>query len=120
MHEDTREKQRAICRRFGAQYFECDLRQKVGISIDVKEGVRPLNGLRISPSGDTCGWYIWAGERFSEDPDFFVPLHASHLAVWAPLVIPYLGLPPGWRFLVTEQHEDVWHDPQLLEADKQN
>jgi len=63
----------------------------------------------------TCGWYIWAGEQLSEASDFFVPVHAAHLADWAPLVLPYLGLPPGWRFLVTEQYEDVWEDKQLLE-----
>ena len=110
-----RKMQQAVCSRFGASYVECDLGLKVGISRNVKNGVRPLNGLRIRPEGDTCGWYIWAGEEFSEAPDFFVPLHASHLAEWAPLVMPYLGLPPGWRFLVTEQYEDVWADPQLLE-----
>ncbi|WP_456088837.1 immunity protein Imm33 domain-containing protein [Paraburkholderia ferrariae] len=44
-----------------------------------------------------------------------MPVHAAHLADWAPLVLPYLGLPPGWRFLVTEQYEDVWEDKQLLE-----
>ncbi|MDW3684253.1 hypothetical protein RA280_21355 [Cupriavidus sp. CV2] len=108
------EKQRAICSRLGAAYFCCDLNLKVGMSRNVREGLRPLNGLRIEPTSDTCGWYIWAGEEFSEAPDFFVPLHASHLANWAPLVIPYLGLPPGWRFLVTEQYEGAWVDPQLL------
>jgi hypothetical protein len=28
--------------------------------------------------------------------------------------MPYLGLPEGWRFLVTENYEDVWEDPELL------
>jgi len=105
--------QKEICSRFGASYFGCDLALKVGISRNVKDGVRPLNGLRIKPEAGTCGWYIWAGETFSEDPDFFSPLHAVHLAEWAPLVVPYLGLPPGWRFLVTEAYEDVWEDPNL-------
>jgi hypothetical protein len=73
-----------------------------------------LNGLRVNSEADICGWYIWA-EEFSHAPDFFVPLHASRLAEWAPLVIPYLGLPEGWRFLVTEKYEDVWKDPDLLE-----
>ncbi|WP_429851321.1 immunity protein Imm33 domain-containing protein [Brevibacillus porteri] len=27
-----------------------------------REGVLPLNGLRIHPEHDTTGWYIWAGE----------------------------------------------------------
>jgi hypothetical protein len=115
MNMDLYSTQRALCSRFGASYLGCDMNLKVGISKNVRDGVRPLNGLRIEPEGDTCGWYIWAGEKFSEEPDFFVPLHASHLEEWAPLVLPYLGLPPGWRFLVTDQYEDVWKDDQLLE-----
>lgn len=107
-------KQQAVCSRFSAPYYGCDSSLKVGISRNVRDGVRPLNGLRIRPEGDTSGWYIWAGTEFSEAPDFFVPLHVSHLTEWAPLVIPYLGLPPGWRFLATEQYEDVWEDAQLL------
>jgi hypothetical protein len=114
---DSSDKQKEVCSRFGAPYAGCALNLKVGISRNVKDGVRPLNGLRIKPEGDTCGWYIWAGEKFSEESNFFVPLHASHLQEWAPLVLPYLGLPPGWRFLITEQYEDVWEDPQLLESE---
>jgi hypothetical protein len=114
---DSSDKQKEVCSRFGAPYAGCALNLKVGISRNVKDGVRPLNGLRIKPEGDTCGWYIWAGEKFSEESNFFVPLHASHLQEWAPLVLPYLGLPPGWRLLITEQYEDVWEDPQLLESE---
>lgn len=115
MKADMQDIQRSVCMRFGADYFYCDPNLKIGISQNVRDGVRPLNGLRISPEGDTCGWYIWAGLEFSDAPDFFVPLHVSHLHAWAPLVLPYLGLPPGWRFLVTEQYEDVWRDDQLIQ-----
>lgn len=114
MSEEIQAKQKAVCLRYDAPYFRCDANLKVGISKSVKEGLRPLNGLRVQPQAGTCGWYIWAGEEFSGDPDFFVPLHVSHLSEWAPLVIPYLGLPPGWRFLVTEEYEDVWEDPELV------
>lgn len=85
----------------------------MGISRNVKDGKVHLNGMRVRPENGTCGWYIWAGEEFSSDGDFFVPLHASHLEVWAPLAIRFLGLPPGWRFLVTNDYEDVWEDKQL-------
>ena len=101
------------CKNFGAEFVGGDPNLKIGIALNVRTGLRPLNGLRIAPTGDTCGWYIWAGEEWSNSPDFFVPLHAEHLAEWAPLVLPYLGLPPGWRFLVTETFEDVWSDPHL-------
>jgi hypothetical protein len=107
--------QRDVCARFGAGFFGFDLSLKVGIAKNVRDGLRPLNGLRLQPGNGVCGWYIWAGKEFSHAEDFFVPLHGSHLSEWAPLVIPYLGLPPGWRFLITEQYEDVWKDNQLLE-----
>ena len=107
------EKQKSICGKFSASYQPCDLRLKVGISKNVKDGVRPINGLRVKEEHGTSGWYIWAGD-WSDDPDFFVPLHGEHLVDWAEMVMPYLGLPEGWRFLVTEDYEDVWVDLELL------
>jgi len=114
MSEQINERQQDVCKRFDATFFGCDLNLKVGVSKSVREGRRPLNGMRVQPEGDTCGWYIWAGEELSNAPDFFVPLHAAHLDDWAPLVLTYLGLPPGWRFLITEEYEDVWEDRDLL------
>lgn len=107
------ETQREICARFGAPFYGCDLGLKVGVSLNLRSGMRPLNGLRLMPEKGTSGWYLWAGEEWSDDPDFFAPLHGYHLEAWAPIVLPYLGLPPGWRFLVTETYEDVWKDAQL-------
>jgi hypothetical protein len=46
--------------------------------------------------------------------DFFLPLHASHIGEWCPLVEKFLGLPPGFRFLVTPDYADVWFDEALL------
>ena len=85
----------------------------VGVSRSVREGCLPVHGLRVLPVGSTSGWYIWAGGEMSEDPDFFVPLHASHLSTWRPEVLPYLEMPPGWRFAIAPGYEDVWFDPTL-------
>ena len=104
--------QLATCRRFGVEPSPAPLDFKVGISLNVREGIQPLNGLRCSPANGTTGWYIWAGE-WSDDPDFFKPLHVSHLSEWCPQAVPYLQLPPGWRFLVAPDVEDAWHDPDL-------
>ena len=109
--------QRAICAKYGANFSPIDPMLKVGININLRTGLQPLNGLRHPQAGDTCGWYLWAGEGLTEDPDFFVPLHAVHLADWCPLVLPYLALPPGWRFLIAEGHEDVWFDAALLSVE---
>jgi hypothetical protein len=110
---DIEEAQKQICLQFNAAYYGCDLTLKVGASRNLKEGIRPINGMRISPNKETSGWYIWAGEKLSTEEDFFVPLHGKHLQEWAPLVLPFLGLPPNWRFLVTEHYRDVWFDKKL-------
>lgn len=75
----------------------------------------PVNGLRHPPVADTCGWYLWTGEEFSDEADFFQPLHVEHLVDRLPAALPYLGLPPGWRFLLAPGYADVWFDPSLLD-----
>ena len=65
--------QMEMCRKYNADYFIFDEDLKLGIALNVKDGLLPINGLRINPEGDTSGWYIWAGEEFSTGPDFFVP-----------------------------------------------
>jgi hypothetical protein len=86
----------------------------VGIARNVRDGLLPIHGLRVRPEPGTTGWFIWAGGEMSPDADFFVPLHVGHLDAWCPSVIKFLGLPPGWRFLVAGDYEDVWADPGLL------
>ncbi|MHC6219214.1 immunity protein Imm33 domain-containing protein [Arthrobacter sp. MMS24-S77] len=88
--------------------------EKCGVARNVRDGLWPLNGLRHPAAGDTCGWYFWAGEELSTSDDFFASLHVEHLADWCPAVLPYLGLGPGWRFLIAPGYEDVWFDESLL------
>jgi hypothetical protein len=106
--------QKEICKKYGVPFFESPDHMIVGISRNVKSGEQPVNGLRHPPQGNTSGWYIWAGEEMSSDPDFFVPLHIVHLKSWCPSALKFLGLPPGWRFIQTGEYEDVWKDPSLL------
>ena len=107
--------QRELCERFDAPFQEASAGLKVGIAENVTSGLRPINGLRHEPEGDTSGWYIWAGEELSSDPDFFKPLHISHLDEWCPGLEKFLGLASGWRFFTDlEGHEDVWFDASLL------
>lgn len=107
--------QKDLCVRYGSPFVGSPLALKVGIAVNVKSGLLPINGLRNPPEGDTTGWYIWAGEELSDDPDFFVPLHVEHLIQWCPAVLPYLGLAPGWRFLIAGAYDDVWEDKSLLQ-----
>lgn len=112
---DLSREQLDVCRRYGVEPLSSHPAMKVGIARNVREGVLPLNGLRHAPEGDTTGWYIWAGEgEPSDDPEFFLPLHVEHLQEWCPDMVRFLGLPPGWRFLVAGDYEDVWEDPSLV------
>lgn len=108
------EMQKELCRKYDAEFVSSPINLKVGISLNVREGEIPINGLRHSPVGDTTGWYIYAGEEPSVQPDFFKPLHVEHLDDWCPQVTKYLGLAPGWRFLIAGDYEDVWFDESLL------
>ena len=112
--------QAAVCARFNAVPSGVGPRQKAGVARNVLGGLMPVNGVRYRPEGDASGWYIWAGEGLSDDPGFFVPLHARHLGQWCPAVIPYPALPPGWRFLIAPGWEDAWPDDSLLQPRNQD
>jgi len=104
-----------ICTRYGVMLCETALADTAGVSLNVSSIKMPINGLRHPISDGTSGWYIYAGAAFEQEPDFFKPLHVQHLFEWRPTVLKYLGLPPGWRFLVGENgYEDVWFDSALL------
>jgi hypothetical protein len=103
-----------LCRRFGVPVSFPARHLKLGVSRDFFAGVFPLNGLRHPPAESTCGWFLWAGQEFSSAADFFQPLHVEHLFERCPRVLPYLALPPGWRFLIADGHEDIWQDDSLL------
>jgi hypothetical protein len=113
----TSREQLAVASRFGVLPSPPLPAEKAGVALNVRDGVWPINGLRHPVAADTTGWYIWAGEELSEAPDFFAPVHIEHLATWCPIVVPYLALPPGWRFLLAPDYEDVWYDETLLALD---
>jgi len=106
--------QTEVCEKFDAIPFPSLEEEKVGIAIETI-GKLPINGLRHSPENGTCGWYIWCGEELSDEEEFFKPLHVSHIAEYLPEVERYLSLPPGYRFLITGEYEDVWHDSSLTD-----
>jgi hypothetical protein len=112
--EDLEARQRQICERYGSAFVASPTDLKVGISENTKENLMPLNGLRHAPEGGTTGWYIWRGEEINESPDFFKPLHVTHLETWCPEALPFLGLAPGWRFLKAGDYLDVWFDKNLV------
>jgi len=107
------ELQATLCERFGAEFHPSQPQLKLGVAMATLEQ-KPINGLRHPPKGDTTGWYIWGGGELSSANDFFQPVHVHHLDAILPAIVPYLGLPPGWRFQITLGYEDVWFDGTLL------
>lgn len=106
--------QQEVCQKWGSSYIAAARNSKIGLASNVQSGQYPINGLRHPLEGDTSGWYIWTGEEFSDKDDFFLPFHVHHLDEQCPVVKKYLGLAPGWRFLLAQNYEDVWFDRSLL------
>jgi hypothetical protein len=107
--------QRAVCSRYGVEFVPAPPGSKLGVAREVRSGIEPLHGLRHPVEASTCGWYLWAGE-WNDAEDFFEPLHVAHLSDRCPELLPYLGLPPGWRFLLADNVADVWFDAALLDV----
>jgi hypothetical protein len=105
-----------ICRKHSVPPDPPDPFTKLGISRSFSSREFPLNGLRHPAEEGTNGWFLWSGEELSNDPEFFVPLHAAHIDDRCPEIKKFLALPPGWRFLYAPDHEDVWFDESLLNA----
>jgi hypothetical protein len=104
-----------MCKKHGAIFTPSTPEMKLGVSAGFFQSNYPLNGLRHPPQPGTCGWFLWTGENLSTNSDFFKPIHVEHLFERCPQVLPYLALPPGWRFLIAEGYEDVWWDSTLLD-----
>jgi hypothetical protein len=107
--------QRTVCARYGTLFSPPPALSRVGIARQTL-GTQPLNGMRIGPEGELCGWFIWAGGEPSTDDDFYQPVCVEHLADECPAAVPFLALPPGWRFLTDGEYVDVWYDADLTEG----
>ena len=110
------EKQKQLCLKYNTTYCESSFDKLVGVALSSFNNAKmPINGLRHPiESSHSANWYIWAGD-YSDEENFFQPLHIQHLLELCPKAINYLGLPPGWRFLFDNKFEDVWFDADLLD-----
>lgn len=114
LNREIQEIQKALCDFYKVPFCPSLNGKKMGVALNVRDGIMPINGLRHPQEGSSTGWYIWAGEELLDSPDFFKPLHTEHLYDWCPEIQKYLGLPPGWRFLFAKDYEDIWYDDSLL------
>ena len=114
-YEQVEQLQRRFCEEQNHDYVAAPPDLKVGIALQT-QGRVPINGLRHPPQADTTGWYLWSGEELPSGDAAFLPVHAKHLIDLQPEVLKFLGLPPGFRFLIAGDYLDVWFDPSLLEV----
>ena len=110
--------QKSLCKKYNLDWIEADFELIIGLSENVFSDMIPINGLRHPIEKGTTGWYIWSGEEFKEEDDFFKPFCVKHLLERKPEVIKYLGLPPGFRFMIDNVgYEDIWEDNNLLKLE---
>ena len=106
------EQQKVLCKELRVRWTQIEPNQIIGLSIDISQ--QPIHGLRHPIENKSAGWYVWTGE-YSESVDFYKPVHAGHLVDIKPELLKYLGLPPGYRFLIDDGgYEDIWYDKTLL------
>lgn len=113
---DLRARQEAICVRYNLPVVEPEDMVAVAMST---LGKAPVYGTRITLSeGQNVSWFFHCGECSDAD-DFYQPVHAAHLSACLPLVLPYLMLPAGARFIIDDTgYEDIWLDPPDNEASR--
>jgi len=107
-------RQKRVCKKYNLSFFPTSLDSIAGIADNIFDGIEPINGLRHPPEANTCGWYLWAGENITFSDNFLKPMCLKHLEKVNKNIFNYLALPPGGRFLIAENYEDVWYDKSLL------
>ncbi len=98
-----------ICLRYGSQCCFIDEGTMVAIAASTI-GNSPVYGVRLEAAPGAIEWFLWCGEH-RDDVDFYAPYHAKHITEMLPLVVPYLALEPGFKFIVDDAgYEDVWRE----------
>lgn len=107
--------QSAMCEKYGSDFLPPDPALKLGLARHTLRSM-PITGVRIRRDDGTDGWYIYGGD-YSDAVDFYSPLHHCPLSAELPMVIPYLALAPGFRFIIDDEgYEDVWYEPHDVSA----
>lgn len=117
MLEAITQQQKQVTSRLGVDFCSSNMDSMVGIDKGIQKKIFPVHGLRHPPEGVGTGWFIWSSchEIPQDQPHFFSPVHARHIYDEYPYIAKYLGLPPGWRFVIDDKgYEDIWYDEALL------
>ena len=115
LNDSLAELQRAVCERASTTPAYLLPTDRVAIARDFDVTRHPINGLRHPAHGNMCGWYLWAGDVLSQEPDYFNVICYEHMVAEEWDLLQYLALPAGWRFLTAPGHEDIWFDQALFD-----
>ena len=106
---DIIEVQKMVCAKYCAPFHACADDERVGVAVTTLK-CEPIYGVRRTNEDGSACWYIWGGPR-STATDFYQPLCAGHISDLIPMVLPYLALPPGYKFIIDRNgFEDVWFE----------
>lgn len=102
--------QQFVCQKFNSKFVPPTENEMVALAIS-SLGEIPITGIRnVLEANENISWFFYCGE-FSEDKDFFKPIHISHLKDYLPEVMQYLALEEGFRFVIdNDGYEDVWKE----------
>lgn len=103
------EAQRKLCEKYGVMFSPCAPEDRAGVAVATLQQ-EPIYGVRKKNPDGSSSWYVWGGPH-SPSSDFYQPLCASHLLELLPFAVPYLGLPPDYKFIIDHSgYEDVWKE----------
>jgi hypothetical protein len=115
---DIQQQQQAICKTLNVTWTPISINSMIAFNESLLSDTKPINGLRHPGTETIAGWYLWSGGDIpQQDDEFFKPVHVVHLLHDRPIVLKYLGLPPGWRFQIDDNgYEDIWFDKAILKT----
>jgi hypothetical protein len=115
MARTVEELQRLLCERTEVEFTPPAPGSIVWVALQTMDRL-PIRGVRHLPTETASGWYIFAGDEWSDDPNFYQPLGVEGLAQYCQPVLQLLALPPGWWFHTggPRDRAQVRFDPKLL------
>lgn len=103
--------QLAVCAKYHALFHTCADDERAGVAVETLKK-EPIYGVREKNHDGSNSWYIWGGPGSTAE-DFYQPLCAGHIGDLIPMVLPYLALPPGYKFIIDRSgFEDVWFESE--------
>jgi hypothetical protein len=102
--------QHQVCEKFGGLFSPPIPDRLAVISEGVIEG-EPVQGIRYPSPEHMSGWWVTT-DRYNGKVDSLRTIHMFHLTSARPDLAPYISLPYGFRFDLSD-HEDVWYDENV-------